>query len=280
LNFVFYAIAILDNKGKPVGVAMFLGGEDAIAANQPILGGLAQQVSNPPGGLTSCAPNACILSGVGTTDGTITGHNVALLVRAVPTATTATSGTIAGTFDENLGGTIMSGVWPYTAYTTDANGVGTITGTGQPTIHFLSDGSTMDESFSVITGDANVQNATTIESPGAPYIIGESIGTSGVGATPLVPHVVGVVTPSGATTGPGTFAATVDVSSVGGLLPGAGGSGTYGAIDATTGRAAGTADLTGSGSNINIVIYANRHRRFSILDMQTTDPILLGARLQ
>jgi hypothetical protein len=279
LTFVFYAISIPGKKGS-VGVAMFIGELDAIATNQPILGGLAQQVSLPvTGGLTNCGATACILSGVGTTDGTITGHAVALLVRAVATGT-VTSGTVAGTVDENFGGTITSsGAWPYSAYTADTNGVGTITGTG-PIIHFVADGEWLDESVSVITGDANVQNATTIESPGAPYIIGESIGTSGVGATPLVPHVVGVVTPAGATTGPGTFSATVDVSSVGGLLPGAGGSGTYGAIDGTTGRATGTADLTGSGSNINIVIYANRHRRFSILDMQTTDPILLGARLQ
>src|SRR4029077_2367060 len=155
---------------------------DAIATNQPILAGLAQQVSLPvTGGLTNCgAPAACILSGIGTTDGTITGHAVALLVRAVATGT-ATAGTVVGILDENFGGTITSvGAWPYSAYATDANGVGTITGTGS-TIHFLADGRYMDESVSVITGDANIQNATTIESPGAPYILGESIGTSGVG---------------------------------------------------------------------------------------------------
>jgi len=217
------------------------------------------------------------LSGVGTTDGTITGHAVGLLVRAVATGT-VTSGTVTGIVDENFGGTITSaGSWPYSAYTTDANGVGTITGTGS-TIHFLADGRYMDESASVIMGDANVQNATTIESPGAPYILGESIGTSGVGATPLVPHVVGVVTPAGAAAGPGTFSGTMDVGSD----PPAtvAGSGTYGTIDSTTGRATGTANFTTGGATTNIVIYANRHRRFSVLDVQSTDPYVLGARLQ
>jgi Putative Ig domain len=278
LNFVFYAVTISGKKGV-VGVAILFGESDAIAANQPILNGLAQQVSLPiTGGLTNCgAPAACILSGVGTTDGTLAGHGVALLVRAVATGT-ATAGTVAGTVDENFGGTITSaGTWPYSAYTTDASGVGTITGTGS-SIHFLADGRYMDESVSVITGDANVQNATTIESPGAPYIIGESIGTSGVGATPLVPHVVGVVTPAGAAAGPGTFSGTMDVGS----NPPAtvAGSGTYGAIDPTTGRATGTANFTTGGAKTNIVIYANRHRRFSVLDVQSTDPYVLGARLQ
>jgi large repetitive protein len=286
LHFVFYAGSVGGGKKGGGSIAMLIGEADAIAANQPILGGLAEQVSLPvTGGLTNCgAPAACILSGVGTTDGTITtGHGVALLVRAVATGT-ATAGTVVGSMDENFGGTITSaasGNWPYSAYTTDANGVGTITGTGS-TIHFLADGRYMDESVSVITGDANVQNATTIESPGAPYIIGESIGTSGVGATPLVPHVVGFVTPAGAAAGPGTFSGTVDISSLAGAPFTAAGTGTYMAIDGTTGRALGTANLTGGASSINVVIYANRHRRFSVLDMQTgdTDPVLLGARLQ
>ena len=54
LNFVFYAVSILDSKGRPVGVAMFIEELDAIATDQPILGGLAQQVSLPvTGGLTN-----------------------------------------------------------------------------------------------------------------------------------------------------------------------------------------------------------------------------------
>ena len=276
LNF-FYYTAGTSATGL---LGLLFGGADAIAANQPILGGLAQVVSPGTGGFNNCsAPGACILAGVGTTDGTITtGHGVALLVRAVATGT-ATSGTVAGVLDENSGGTITSAAaWPYTTYTIDANGVGTVTGTGSPTIHVVADGRFMDESVSVITGDTSVQNTTVIESPGAPYIIGESVGSSGVGTTPLVPHVVGVVTPTGTMT-TGTLPGTVDVSSLGGLMAGASGSGTY-TINSTTGRGTGTANPTGGPSSINIVIYANRHRRFSVLDMQTSDPYVLGARLQ
>lgn len=275
LNFFFYTAGT--SATGLLGV--LFGGADAIAANQPILGGLAQVVSGA-GAFNGCAaPGACILAGVGTTDGTINGHAVALLVRAVATSVTATTGTIAAVLDENSGGTITSAAaWPYTSYTIDANGVGTVTGTGSPTIHVVADGRFMDESVSVITGDTSVQNATMIESPGAPYILGEAIGSSGVGATPLVPHVVGVVTPTGTMT-TGTLPGTVDVSSLGGLLPGASGSGTY-TINSTTGRGTGTANLTGGPSSINVVFYGNRHRRFSVLDVQDTDPVLLGARLQ
>jgi hypothetical protein len=281
LTFVFYAVAGGGKKGGQSVIALVLGEEDAIGPNQPILNGLAQVVSLPvTGGLTNCGGSAaCILAGVGTTDGTLAGHGVALLVRAVATGT-ATAGTVAGTVDENFGGTITSaGAWPYSAYTADTNGVGTITGTGS-TIHFLADGRYMDESASVIMGDANVQNATTIENPGAPYIMGEAIGTSGVGAAPLVPHVVGVVTPAGAAAGPGTLSGPMDVgSNPSGTIAG---SGTYGAIDSTTGRATGTANFTTGGAKTNIVIYANRHRRFSVLDMDPTHlyPFVLGARLQ
>jgi Putative Ig domain len=278
LNFVYYAVGA---SGTGL-LGVFLGESDAIALNQPILNGLAQALSvpiNPP--LNACvAPGACILAGVGTTDGTINGHGVGLLVRAVATGT-ATSGTIVGVLDENSGGIITTaGVWPYTAYTIDANGVGTITGSGS-TIHIVADGTFIDESVSVITGDGTIQNTKLIESPGAPYIIGEAIGTSGVGATPLAPHVAGVVTPAGTTT-TGNFAnpgTVVDVSSLGGLLPDASGSGTY-TINSTSGRGTGTANFTGGTSSIAVVFYAGRHRRFSVLDVQSTDPVLLGARLQ
>jgi hypothetical protein len=279
LHFVYYAVGA---SGTGL-LGLFLGESDAIATNQPILNGLAQALSVPiKSPLDACvAPGACILAGVGTTDGTIKGNGVALLVRAVTAPTSSTSGTIAGVLDENSGGIITTaGVWPYIAYTTDANGVGTITGTGS-TIHFVADGTFIDESVSVITGDGTIQNTKLIESPGAPYIIGEAIGTSGVGATPLTPHVAGVVTPAGTTTmgnfaNPGTV---VDVSSLGGLLPDASGSGTY-TINSTTGRGTGTANFTGGTSSIAVVFYAGRHRRFSVLDVQSTDPILLGARLQ
>jgi hypothetical protein len=129
----------------------------------------------------------------------------------------------------------------------------------------------------VIMGDAIVQNATTMESPGAPYIIGESIGSSAVGATPAVPHVVGVVTPSA--TSAGTFTGTLDVSSSAGSTAGFAGSGSY-SMSATTGRGTGTANFTNGANSIAVVIYGNRHRRFSVLDVQTSEPYVIGARLQ
>src|SRR6266481_812499 len=273
LNFVFYSVGT-----SATGLlGLFLGETDAIAANQPILGGLAQVV--PPGtsGFNACAaPGACILAGVGTTDGTITtGHAVALLVRAVATGT-ATSGTIADVLDENFGGTITSaGVSPYTSYAIDANGVGTVSGTG-PTIHAVADGRFMDESVSVIMGDTTPQNSTSFESPGAPYIIGESLGTGGNGATPAAHHVLGVLTPSAASAG--TFSGALDVISSAGSTAGAAASGSY--TVSSTGRGTGTANLTGSTSGISVVIYCVRHRRFSVLDMQSSDPYVLGARLQ
>jgi hypothetical protein len=273
LNFVFYSVGT-----SATGLlGLFLGETDAIAANQPILGGLAQVV--PPGtsGFNACAaPGACILAGVGTTDGTITtGHAVALLVRAVATGT-ATSGTIAGVLDENFGGTVTSGgAWPYTSYAIDANGVGTVTGTG-PTIHAVADGRFMDESVSVIMGDTTPQNSTSFESPGAPYIMGESLGTGGNGATPAAHHVLGLLTPSAASAG--TFSGALDVISSAGSTAGAAASGSY--TVSSTGRGTGTANLTGSTSGISVVIYCVRHRRFSVLDMQSSDPYVLGARLQ
>ncbi len=275
LNFISYA-AGTSTSGL---LGLFLGETDAIAANQPILGGIALPVGAGGGGFTSCAaPAACILAGRGTTDGTITtGHAVAFLVRSSGTPVTTTTGTIAGVLDENFGGTITSGgALPYTSYTIDANGVGTFTGT-RPTIHFIVDGRFMDESGSVIIGDTNVQNTTSFESPGAPYILGESLGTSGNGATPAVPHVLGVLTPSAASAG--TFSGALDVSSSAGSTAGAMASGSY-TVSSTTGRGTGTANLTGSASSISIVIYCTRHRRFSVLDMQSSDPYVLGARLQ
>ena len=270
LNFVYYAASA---SGSLLG--MLLGEEDAIAANQPILGGLAQPVG---GGFANCAaPAWCILAGSGTTDGTITGHAVAFLVRGTGTPVTTTTGTLAGVLDENFGGTITTAAtWPYTSYVGDVNDIGTFKGTG-PTIHFIGDGRFLDESVSVIVGDAIVQNATTMESPGAPYIIGESIGSSAVGTTPAVPHVIGVVTPSAAATG--TFSGTLDVSTSAGSTVGFDGSGNY-AMVSTTGRGTGTANFTNGANSIAVVIYGNRHRRFSVLDVQTNNPFLLGARLQ
>lgn len=275
LNFAYYT-AGTSTTGL---LGLLLGEADAIGANQPILNGLAQVVTGAGGGFTSCAaPAACILAGVGTTDGTFTtGHSVAFLVRGTATPVTTTTGTIVGVLDENFGGTITSaGAWPYTSYTIDVNSVGTITGTG-PTIHFLGDGRFMDESVSVIMGDSTAQNSTSFESPGAPYIIGESLGASGVGTTPAAPHILGVLTPSAASTG--TFSGALDVSSSAGSTVGAAASGSY-TVNSTTGRGTGTANLTGSASSTTAVIYCVRHRRFSVLDVQSSNPFVLGARLQ
>ncbi|MGB4784645.1 MAG: putative Ig domain-containing protein [Candidatus Acidiferrum sp.] len=275
LNFVSYA-AGTSTSGL---LGLFLGEADTIAANQPILGGIALPVSGAGGALASCgAPAACIFAGHGTTDGTITtGHAVAFLARGSGTPVTQTTGTISGVLDENFGGTITTAATlPYSSYTIDANGIGTFTGTGS-TIHFLSDGRFMDESVSVIAGDTNVQNTTTIESPGAAYVIGESIGSSAAGATPSVPHVAGVVIPSGTTTG--TFSGSLDISSSAGPTAGFAPSGNY-TINSTTGRGTGTANFTGGATSVSVVIYGNRHRRFSVLDVQTSEPYLLGARLQ
>jgi hypothetical protein len=135
----------------------------------------------------------------------------------------------------------------------------------------------MDESVNVIMGDGNAQNSASFESPGAPYTIGESLGSSGIGATPAAPHILGVVIPSAASTG--TFSGALDVSNSTGNTAGASASGSY-TVSSTTGRGTGTANFSGGTSSITVVIYCVRHRRFSVLDVQTKDPYLLGARLQ
>jgi hypothetical protein len=71
----------------------------------------------------------------------------------------------------------------------------------------------------------------------------------------------------------------VDVITSGGPVVGATASGTYTGIDAN-GRGTGTLNLTGGTSSTSIVIYARRVREFVILDVQSTDPYQLGARLQ
>jgi hypothetical protein len=126
-------------------------------------------------------------------------------------------------------------------------------------------------------GDAIVQNTTTVESPGAPYIIGESIGSSAVGVTPAVPYVVGVVTPS--TAPPGAFSGTLDASGSAGSVVGFAATGSYTRFS-TTGRGTGTANFTNGVNSIAVVIYGNRHRRFSVLDVQSNNPYVLGARLR
>jgi 6-phosphogluconolactonase (cycloisomerase 2 family) len=282
LNFVYVAVG----TGTTLEGVFFLE-VDPIAANQPILSGLAESVSVPAGGFNASTPVGCpcLLVQSGTTDGTTTtGHSVASIVRVQTTPGAGASGTLTGVLDQNAGGTItLAGAWPYTSYTVDSNGVGTVTGTGSP-VHFIISGSggngftvlTVDESVSVLTGSLRSQNATTIQTAGAPYIVGLGNGDF-VGANRNVESAVGVITPSGTTSG--TLTGTVDVISSAGSVVGATASGTY-TIDSTTGRGTGTANLTGGTSSIPVVIYARRVRQFVVLDVQSSDPYLFGARLQ
>jgi hypothetical protein len=286
LNFVYIALG----SSSVLQGALFLE-TDPIAANQPILSGLAEpkvpvgKVNAARIACTNISPvPACLFVGSGTTDGTITGHVVGTISRVITSPGAGASGTLTGVVDQNAGGTITrAGSWPYSAYTTDPNGVGTITGTG-PIIHFVISGDTLhtlDESQGVETGSIRQQNATTIQTPssGAPYIVGLGNGEL-IGLTPSTANVVGVVTPSGASVATmGTLPGTVDISSSAGNLAGVAASGSY-AIDSTTGRGTGTANLTGSPGSVSVIIYARRGRQFVVLDVQSIDPVLLGARLQ
>ena len=92
----------------------------------------------------------------------------------------------------------------------------------------------------------------------------------------LPAYVLGVVTPSATTMG--TLSGTVDVNKSAGSVAGAAVTGGY-TIVSTTGRGTGTANFTG-GTSIAVVFYANRNRRFSVLDVQSNNPYVLGARLQ
>jgi hypothetical protein len=262
-----------------VFAGMLLLGTDSFGSNQPILAGLADPNPNA-GSITGPAFASfcpCLFQGSATTDGTSSGKPVASIVRVVASSSGGGSGTLSGTVDENAGGTlIMEGALPYSSFTVDADGVGTFTGPGQKTIHFILGNQlyTLDESTQVRTGSLNAQNALSIVSPNMPYIFGadEAAINRASGA-----RVSGVLTPSGATSG--TLSGTVDAVTPTGLSPGAAVSGSYGSISSTTGRGTGTASLIG-GSSVNIVIYAFRNRRILMLDMQSANPFLTGARLQ
>lgn len=261
--------------------AFFLLGTDLLADNQPILTGegtpntVAGTVT--PSVLASFCP--CLFQSLATTDGTVTtGKSDAAIVRVAFTAGAGNSGTVSGVIDENAGGTITSqGAWPYTAFTIDTNGTGTITGAGQKTIHFIVGDVlyTLDESTLVKTGSMNMQNATAIQSPGEPYIFGAD--EAAINKAKSVPRMSGVLTPSGASSG--SLTGTVDVVDTAGQMSGAAASGNYMSISSTTGRGTGSANLTGT-SAVNIVFYAFRGRRFLVLDVQSSNPFLTGARLQ
>jgi len=275
LNFEYVAVS-----AAGVLQGMFLLETDAIAANQPILSGLAVPTTIPAGGYNAASVTcACLFLAGGTTNGTVTtGHGVEAIVRVLTTPGTGASGTLSGVVDQNSGGTITSsGTWPYNAYTVDANGVGTITGTGA-TIHFVVAGDTLetlDESTGVMTGSLRPQNATTIQHANAPYILGIGEGDL-IALSKGTTLALGVITPSGASSG--TLAGTIDVISSTSSTAGFSASGSY-SLD-STGRGTGTANLTGGTSSIAVVIYAFRGRQFAILDIQSVDPYRIGARLQ
>ena len=278
-NSTLHFTYVLVGSASQIQGAFFLE-TDAIAANQPILGGLAEGISIPTGGFNAASLACpCIFLRSGTTNGsTTTGHSLASIARILTTPGTGASGTLTGIEDRNAGGTVTlaAAIGPYN-YTVDTTGVGTIS--APSVIHFVIVGDTIytvDESASVLTGSFRPQNATTIKNAGAPYIVGLGNGDL-VGENPNVNNVVGVITPSGTTSG--TFTGTVDNISSTGSAAGVAVTGTYSGIDAN-GRGTGTLNLTGGTSSLSIVIYARRGREFVILDAQSSDPYLLGARLQ
>jgi hypothetical protein len=265
--------------------AALIGTSDSIGANQPLLSTLAMTNSmsgqiNASAFVSECGGtnNACLLTEGGTTDGTaITGKPTAAVVRMVAASTSGSGGTLTGVIDQNSAGTITSqGTWPYTAFTIDTIGVGTFTGAGQKTIHFIYTDEglyTLDESSQVQVGQFRDQNALAIEFPGSNYIFG---GHSG-GRNDASVQFTGVLTFSGGTSG--TISGLSDVATASGVSSGVTASGTYSSISSTTGRGTGTATLT-NGSTVNVVIYAFRNRKLFILDAQSTSPYLTSASLQ
>ncbi len=260
-------------------LAVFLG-SDTIGTNQPVLAGTV--LDNPSPGQVTNSLFAGYCGGtfacVATEDGSGTGGSpIKALVRFVTTAGSGNTGTVTGVLDQNAGGTITTqATWPYTAYTIDSNGVGTFTGSGQKTIHFVYTDKglyTLDESAQVRTGSFDQQNSTVIEDIGSPYVFGGSSGVNNIST-----HFAGLITPTGTATS-GTLPGVVDVISNGGLFPGATASGTYTSMNSSTGRGTGTAKFT-NGSTVNTVIYVARHRRFFVLDVQSANPYLLDVGLQ
>ena len=271
LNFQYIEVG---SGGTLEGV--FFLGTDAIGTNQPILSALGTIAISP--GVTSAlvsSQSPFLLGTGGTTTGTVTsGSDVAAIIRV----TSSAAGSFSGVVDENSGGTVTTtGTWPYTAYTVDGNGVGTITGSGQKTIHFIIDTNanfyTLDESTQVQEGSMKNQSSVSIQN--APYIMSRLQGSTSVSKNTV--HVSGVITPTGTTSG--TFPGTLDIISSAGAFPGVTASGTYTSINSTTGRGTGTATFT-DGTSVNVVVYAFRGRKFMVLDVQSTNPYFMGLSLQ
>jgi Putative Ig domain len=279
LHFVFYQLIV----GPPI---IFLE-TDAIGPNQPILSGMASVVAPVTAGITASGVDcSCVFTGQGTTDGTITTGHSAETVIGFSTTASGDTGTLSGIEDQNSGGTITLDAAVSGTYTVDNNSVGTITLTtpaGTSTIHFIIDNNlfggnsdntdTLDEGTSVQMGSTHPQLTTTINNAGSHYVLG--LGFGDLSATPANVQTVGVVTPTGTTTS-GTLPGIVDVMP--GMVVGAAASGTY-AIDSTTGRGTGTANLT-NGASINVVYWSIGFGKFVVLDVKTADPDLVGIRLQ
>jgi len=276
-NTLHFTYVEYNNSSTPT-FAIFLS-SDSIGTNQPVLGGLVE--ANPQAGTLSSSVFAGYCGGtfacVATQSGTNgSAENIKALIRFVATSTSGTGGTLSGAYDQNAAGTITANAsWPYTAYTVDANGVGTLTGSGQTAIHFIYNNGglyTLDESSEVRTGTFDQQNSVTMEDPGSNYVAGDNDD-----ANPNV-DFLGVLVPTGTTTS-GTLPGVVDVISTAGSFPGETASGSYTSLSAT-GRSTGTANFTNAASALNTVIYIARHRRFWILDVQSTTPFIADAALQ
>ena len=276
-NTLHFTYVEYNNSTTPT-FAIFLS-SDSIGANQPVLGGLVE--ANPQAGNLSsslfasyCGGSfACVATESGT-NGTV--ENIKALMRFVATSTSGTGGTLSGTYDQNAAGTITANAaWPYTAYSIDTNGVGTLTGSGQATIHFVYNNGglyTLDESSEVQTGTFDQQNSVTIENPGSNYVVSAN-NTSNTST-----DFLGVLVPTGTTTS-GTLPGVVDVINNAGSFLGAAASGTYTSLSAT-GRTTGTANFTNGASAINTVVYIARHRRLWVLDLQSTTPYIADVTLQ
>ena len=272
---------------------------DPIGPNQPILAGTANAVTPVTSGITgSFVDCSCIFTGHGTTDGTTTGHSVATVISFHTTAT-GDSGTLTGTEDENAGGTLTLAAAVTGTYTVDNHSVGTMTlntPSGTRTIHFIIDGNvqsgnsasdnldTLDESTSVEVGSSHAQLNTIITGAGSPYVFGLGFGNLSIGlgfgygdlsTTPANAQTVGVVTPTGTSTS-GTLSGIADVMP--GHVVGSAASGSY-TIDSTTGRGTGSISLTNS-NTINGVFWVLDGGKFVVLDVQTANPDLIGARRQ
>jgi hypothetical protein len=278
LNFMYFEYTT-SGTGGGLQLAFFLS-SDTVGTNQPIMAGpvlpnsVPGKVTNALFASTCGGSSACVATEDGVTS---SGGTIHALVRFVVTAGSGNTGTLSGKVDENAAGTITTnGTWPYTSYTIDSNGSGTFTGSGQKAIHvvYTDEGPyTLDESAQVRTGNFNQQNSVVIEDTGSPYVLGGSFGV-GSGSTDFV----GLITPTGSGTS-GTFPGVVDVITSLGQFLDVTASGTYASVG-STGRSTGTANFTNGSTAISTVIYIARHRRFFVLDVQTSTPYLLDVALQ